>query len=213
MDDFSRPRREMVERALRVPLTAVFEPAASALAEVPRHAFVEKALWHKAYSEAALPIGRGQTISAPAVVLACLSALSPRRDELLLEVGSGSGYTAAVASRMCSRVYGVEVLLDLVHSSRKVLQTLGYSNILVQYGNGGLGWPENAPFDCILLSAACRVVPDGLFAQLAEGGRLGAPVGGPDGQEFRVWKKRGGAVEDAGRAFSASFVPLVQSGA
>jgi protein-L-isoaspartate(D-aspartate) O-methyltransferase len=210
MDDFSRPRRDMIDKALESPLVPAFAPAAEAMLEIPRHLFVEKALWHRAYTECTLPIGRGQTISAPSVVLGCLSALRPGRSETFLEVGSGSGYMLALAARLCGRAFGVEKLLDLVHSSRRILLALGSSNARVQYGDGSLGWPEHAPFDCILLSAACESVPAVLFDQMAEGGRLGAPVGRPSGQEFRLWRKAGGRVEDAGTAFQCRFVPLVR---
>jgi protein-L-isoaspartate(D-aspartate) O-methyltransferase len=209
MDDFSRPRREMVERILKAPLQAAFPPASEAMLSIPRHLFVEKVLWHRAYTECTLPIGRGQTLSAPSVVLGCLSALRPARRETLLEIGSGSGYVLALASRICDRVFGVEKLLDFVHGSRRILLSLGISNARIQYGDGSQGWHENAPFDCILLSAACGSVPPGLFDQLAEGGRLGAPVGEPSQQEFRVWRKSGGRIEEQDPAFTCTFVPLV----
>ena|GEM_PF-1228074 len=210
MDDFSRPRRAMVEKLLRSPLVEPYEPAVESMLAVPRHLFVEKTLWHRAYTECTLPIGRGQTLSAPSVVLGCLSALRPSPGSTVLEVGSGSGYVMALLSGICGMACGVEKLLDLVHSSRRVLLGLGALGARVRFGDGGLGWPEHAPFECILLSAACPSVPAALFDQLAEGGRLGAPVGEPARQEFRVWRKVSGRVEDQGPAFSCTFVPLVR---
>jgi protein-L-isoaspartate(D-aspartate) O-methyltransferase len=208
MTDFSRPRREMVERlAASCPVPP--DPAVvSAMLEVPRHAFVEKALWHRAYCDTPLPIGRGQTLSHPGTVLAMLSALGPGAPDAMLEVGSGSGYLAAVASRICRRVYGVETMLDLVHSSRKVLLSLGMTNVRISYGDGSGGSPENAPFDCIVFSAGAPALPASILSQLADRGRLGIPVGPRDSQEFQVWTRRGEECSRLPVSFPCVFVPL-----
>lgn len=208
MTEFARPRREMVGRVSAACPVPPSPDVIAAMTEIPRHLFVEKPLRHLAYGDSSLPIGRGQTLSQPATVLACLSMLAPGSADVMLEIGSGSGYLAAVASRLCARVYGIETMLDLVHSSRKLLSSLGISNVRITYGDGGAGLPAHAPFDCILFSAACPAVRPEVFGQLSEGGRLGAPVGTASGQEFRFWRKSGGRVEETGASFPCTFVPL-----
>lgn len=175
---------------------------------IPRHLFVEAPLRNRAYSDSSLPIGRGQTLSQPSTVLACLSPLDPGQMDVLLEIGSGSGYLAALAGRLCSRVYGVEATLELVHSSRKVLEGLGLKNVLISYGDGGAGWPSNAPYDCILVSAAAPSIHPALFEQLADGGRLGAPIIEDGLQTFHFFRKSAGRVTEYGDGFSCRFVPL-----
>lgn len=208
--DFSKPRAEMIRR-----LSSSVDPSdpasirvLDAMASIPRHLFVEPPLWHRAYSDCSLPIGRGQTLSQPATVLACLAALDPGPSDTMLEIGSGSGYLACLAGRLCGRVTGVETMLDLVHRSRKVIEGLGLTNVLVNYGDGSAGWPAGAPYDCILLSAAARSVHPALFEQLAEGGRLGAPVQADGGQVLRFYRKTNGSVEESGQAVQCRFVPL-----
>ncbi len=208
MSDYQKPRREMVQRLASVCPVPPSSPVLAAMAEVPRHIFVEKPLWHRAYSDCALPIGRGQTLSQPSTVLACLSVLDPRPTDTMLEIGSGSGYFAAVAARLCGRVHGIETMLDLVHSSRRLLQGLGASNVRIHYGDGGGGLPENAPYDLIVFSASTAAIRPEVFDQLAEGGRLGAPSITAAGQEFRVWRKTGGVVGETGLSFPCTFVPL-----
>lgn len=178
------------------------------MSSIPRHLFVEAPLRHRAYSDCSLPIGRGQTLSQPMTVLSCLSAVYPGESDTMLEIGSGSGYLAAVAGRLCSRVTGVEAMLDLVHRSRNVIGELGLTNVLIQYGDGGAGWPSGAPYDCIIVSAASNDVHPGLFSQLSEGGRLGAPVLGDGGQSFRFFRKKAGRIEEYRAGFPCRFVPL-----
>lgn len=208
MTDYSKPRREMVER---LSSNAPFPPSAavlSAMNEIPRHLFVEKPLWHRAYSDCSLPIGRGQTISQPATVLSMLSAVDPSPGSTMLEIGTGSGYLAAVASRICRKVYGLELMLDLVHHSRRVLLSLGITNVSISYGDGSDGWPRHAPYDCIVCSAGAPAVPQALFGQLAEGGRLGIPVGTRESQRFEVWTIERGAPRKLQQEFPCVFVPL-----
>ncbi len=210
MTDFSKPRREMVQRlgSTADHSDQRISRVLAAMSVIPRHLFVETPLRHRAYSDSSLPIGRGQTISQPSTVLACLSSLDPGPTDVLLEIGSGSGYLAALAGRLCSRVYGVETTLELVHSSRRILEGLGLKNVLINYGDGGAGWPSNAPYDCILVSAAAPKVHPALFEQLADGGRLGAPVVEDGHQIFRFFRKSAGRVTGYGDGFSCRFVPL-----
>ncbi len=210
MTDFSKPRGEMIRR-----LAASVDPSdpaavrvLDAMASIPRHLFVEPPLWHRAYADSSLPIGRGQTLSQPATVLTCLTALDPGPSDSMLEIGSGSGYLACLAGMLCGRVTAIETMLDLVHRSRKVIEGLGLSNVHVNYGDGSAGWPSGAPYDCILLSAASRSVHPALFDQLAEGGRLGAPVQAEGGQVLRFFRKTDGGMAEYGEAVPCRFVPL-----
>lgn len=149
-----------------------------ALAQVPRHLFVPPSLGHAAYDDAPLAIGRGQTISQPYIVALMTAALAPRRTHVVLEVGTGSGYQAAILACLVARVHTIERLSDLAAAAEQRLTDLGYRNIVYRVGDGSAGWPEAAPFDGILVTAAAPAVPAPLLAQLAVGGRLAVPVGG-----------------------------------
>jgi protein-L-isoaspartate(D-aspartate) O-methyltransferase len=211
LHDLPRPRAEMVER-----LAGAFPEASpsvlAAMSEVPRHVFTESGFWHMAYSEASLPIGHGQTLSQPATILRALSALELKGGDTLLEIGSGSGYLAAVASRICRRVYGVERVLALVQRSRKNLDSLSVRNVLIGYGDGHFGWPAHAPYNAVLCSAFSSSVPDGIAGQVVEGGLVAAPVGSGGGQEFVLWRRVSGSLVREGSLFPCSFVPLVSGG-
>jgi protein-L-isoaspartate(D-aspartate) O-methyltransferase len=148
-----------------------------AMRTVPRSAFVPTDLLDAAHSDAPLPIEAGQTISQPYIVALMLEALELGPGDRALEVGSGSGYAAAVMSRLCETVHAIERHEELVEASRQTLAELGYANVVVRVGDGTLGWAEEAPFDAILVSAGGPAVPDALREQLADGGRLVMPVG------------------------------------
>ncbi|MCD4707268.1 MAG: protein-L-isoaspartate(D-aspartate) O-methyltransferase [Candidatus Sabulitectum sp.] len=180
----------------------------SAMSEVQRDVFVDPGWKRMAYTDRSLPIGHGQTISKPATVFRMLSALEPVFGGKLLETGSGSGYLASVASRLFSRVFCVERILDLVESSRTNLLRTGAGNVVVRYGDGSSGWVEHAPFDGILFSAGAPELPVSLVSQLREGGLAGVPVGIKSSQEFVVWKKVEGKLERIS-SFTCSFVPLI----
>lgn len=182
-----------------------------AMADTPRDLFVSPAFAHLAYTDAALPIGFGQTISKPATVLRMLSAVSGAFGGVLLEVGSGSGYLAAVASHLFDRVVCVETVLGLVNSSRSLFDRIGIRNAVVHFGDGSLGWPALAPYDAVLYSAGAPTLPDGVSAQLKAGGLAGIPVGDRNTQAFTVLMKgESGMVER--ETFQCSFVPLVGKG-
>ena len=150
----------------------------AAMRAVPRHAFVPPEWRARAYDDAPLPIGHGQTISQPSVVAFMTEALAPRPGLRILEVGTGSGYQAAVLAATGADVYTIEIIGALADSARALLHRLGWTEVQVRHGDGWLGWPEAAPFDAIMLTAAPDTVPAALVAQLVPGGRLVAPVGG-----------------------------------
>ncbi|HEY7726279.1 MAG TPA: protein-L-isoaspartate(D-aspartate) O-methyltransferase [Anaeromyxobacteraceae bacterium] len=179
-----------------------------AMRSVPRHRFVPAAYRALAYADAPLPIGRGQTISQPYVVAAMAEALRLRAGDRVLEVGSGSGYAAAVLSRLAAEVYGIELERELWERSVEVVRALGYPGVHLRHGDGFAGWPEKAPFDAVLLSCSAERVPPPLWAQLREGGRLVYPRG-PEGgvQELvAVTKTPAGPREE--RLGAVRFVPM-----
>lgn len=182
-----------------------------AMAQIPRELFVSPAFAHLAYTDAALPIGFGQTISKPATVLRMLSAVSGAFGGLLLEVGSGSGYLSAVASRLFDRVVCVETVLGLVNSSRTIFDRAGIRNAVVHFGDGSLGWPALAPYDAVLYSAGAPSLPRVVADQLKTGGLAGIPVGDRNTQTFTVLRKGESGMEET-ETFQCSFVPLVGKG-
>lgn len=149
----------------------------AAMREVPREAFVDERVVAKAYGDHPLPIAGGQTISQPYIVAYMTEALVLGHNDRVLEIGTGSGYAAAVLSRIVTTVYSVERLGVLAQSARERLERLGYTNIVIHEGDGTLGWPEHAPYDAIVVTAGAPSVPQPLLAQLATGGRLVIPVG------------------------------------
>jgi protein-L-isoaspartate(D-aspartate) O-methyltransferase len=184
-----------------------------AMSQVPRELFVPDSVRHMAYDDRPLPIGIGQTISQPYIVGLMSSSLSLKGDEKVLEVGTGTGYQAAVLSLLCRCVVSVERLEALALDAGKRLTELGYSNVEVQVAGKSLGWPPQAPYDAILVAAAAPHLPHELVHQLAPGGRMVVPVGSRDEQELlRVIKRETGtaAVETLG---VCRFVPLVGDGA
>ncbi len=184
--------------------TRVFD----AIAKVPREQFVDPGWRRMAFSDTSLPIGHGQTISKPATVLRMLSAMAPVFDGRLLEVGSGSGYLAAVASSLFRKVYCVERVLGLVEPSRANLIKTGAKNVMVLYGDGSAGWDKYAPFDGILYSAGAPELPDSLVSQLRDGGFAGVPVGTKTSQIFTVWTRQNDKLVQID-SFPCSFVPLI----
>jgi protein-L-isoaspartate(D-aspartate) O-methyltransferase len=175
-----------------------------AMRRVPRHLFVDEALRDKAYGDHPLPIGEGQTISQPFMVARMSELLRLTGTEKVLEIGTGSGYQAAVLARLASRVCTVERLPKLAARARQTLEAIGASNVWVRTANGTFGWPDEAPFDRIVVTAGGPSVPPPLLDQLAEGGRMIIPVGSEDSQRLQVVDKVGGQVrmtEDSGCVF------------
>jgi len=165
-----------------------------AMRTVPRHLFVEDAFQAHAYGDFPLPIGSGQTISQPYIVALMSLTLQLTGTEKVLEIGTGSGYHAAILSRLCQKVYTVERIDGLVGRARKVFDRLRYHNIISRIDDGTVGWPSEAPFDRIIVTAGGPRIPEPLIAQLADPGRLVMPVGGQDVQELQVVDKREGNI-------------------
>jgi protein-L-isoaspartate(D-aspartate) O-methyltransferase len=179
-----------------------------AMREVPRHAFVAPEWRHEAYSDRPLPIGDDQTISQPYMVAIMTQSLALQGHEWVLEVGTGSGYQAAVLSRLAAHVYSLEYFPALAENARVVLQRLGHTNVEVIVGDGGLGLPVYAPYEGIIVAAAAPHVPPPLLGQLAEGGRLVIPVGSATGQELFIITRHGDAYPQQ-RSVPCRFVPLL----
>jgi protein-L-isoaspartate(D-aspartate) O-methyltransferase len=205
--DFEAERRDMVARQIRgrgVRSARVLE----AMETVARHLFVSADLVCRAYADEPLPIGEGQTISQPFMVAAMAEALLLEGRERVLEVGCGSGYQAAVLSRLAREVVAVETRPALAASARERLASLGYANVTVEEGDGSAGWPAFGPYEAILVTAGAPEVPQPLVNQLAESGRLVIPVGGSNHQELlRVVKRAGCLAEQS--LYSCRFVPLL----
>jgi protein-L-isoaspartate(D-aspartate) O-methyltransferase len=182
-----------------------------ALMAVPREAFVPAEHRPRAYANVPLPIGEGQTISQPLVVGLMTQALRLSGRERVLEVGTGSGYQAAVLSRLAARIVSVERISALAERARLVLLRLGYANVEVHVSNGSLGWPSGAPYDAIVVTAAAPAVPPALIDQLGEGGRLVIPVGGRAAQHLALVVRHGRRT-DTHALGPVRFVPLLGEG-
>jgi protein-L-isoaspartate(D-aspartate) O-methyltransferase len=202
---FVGPREEMVKA--QIAARGVKDPMVlAAMRKVERHRFVPEAARSQAYEDHPLAIGHGQTISQPYIVGFMTEAAGLRGGETVLEIGTGSGYQAAVLGQIAARVFTIEIVAPLAESSAALLQRLGYSNVAVRAGDGYLGWPEAAPFDAILVTAAAPRIPAPLKEQLKEGGRLVLPVG-DDWQELMVVTRRGERFEEK-RLLAVRFVPM-----
>jgi protein-L-isoaspartate(D-aspartate) O-methyltransferase len=182
----------------------------SAMRKVPRDRFVPERLAARAYDDRPLPIGEGQTISQPYIVAMMTEALRLRPDDRVLEIGTGSGYAAAVLAVIAAEVYTIERLAGLAESARRRLAELGYANVHVRHGDGSLGWPEHAPYDAIVVTASGPNVPPALLEQLAIGGRLVIPIG-PDMDEQRLVRIERSGADCYEREIleSVAFVPLI----
>jgi len=191
---------QIEERGVRDPRTL------AAMRKVPRHLFVPPSLLRDAYSDHPLPIGHGQTISQPYIVAFMTEALSLRGGEKVLEIGTGSGYQAAVLAEIAARVYTIEIVAPLAEEARVRLARLGYRNVEVRAGDGYQGWAEAAPFDAVIVTAAAPRIPEPLKQQLKDGGRLVIPVG-EDDQELIVVTRRGSDYVEQ-RVLPVRFVPM-----
>jgi len=203
----ARERERMVEEQL-VARGVADARVLAAMRRIPRHRFVEEALRDRAYGDHPLPIGDGQTISQPFIVGRMTELLALGGREKVLEIGTGSGYQAAVLAELAARVCTIERIPKLASRARLVLEELGYRNVWVRVANGTLGWPDEAPFDRILVAAGGPSVPPPLFEQLAEGGRMVMPVGEVTGQVLKVIDKVHGEMRTSEHA-ACVFVKLV----
>jgi protein-L-isoaspartate(D-aspartate) O-methyltransferase len=167
-----------------------------AMRKVPRHLFVEDAMQDQAYGDFPLPIGRGQTISQPFIVALMTQALGLKGHETVLEIGTGSGYQAAILSQICEKVYTVERIDSLLVQARKIFDSLHYLNILTKLDDGTNGWPEYGPYDAIIVTAGGPKVPEPLLGQLADPGTLVIPVGDRGVQDLRKVTKKEGRITE-----------------
>lgn len=191
---------------------AFSERVLAALAAVPRHYFVPDELQDAAYDNGPLPIGHGQTISQPYIVALMTDLLRSRPDDVILEVGTGTGYQTAVLARLVRQVYSLEVVAPLAGAAAERLHRLGCRNVEVRHGDGYAGWPEHAPYDGIIVTAAAPYIPAALIAQLKPGARLVIPVGDVGGpqQLLLVEKDAAGALSERS-VLPVAFVPLVKT--
>jgi protein-L-isoaspartate(D-aspartate) O-methyltransferase len=187
---------QIVSRGVRDPRVL------AAMREVPRHLFVETAQKAQAYDDTPLPIAGNQTISQPYIVALMTELLDLQPEERVLEIGTGSGYQSSVLSRLCREVYSIEIVPELAHTAAQRLSELGYRNVTVREGDGYRGWPEHAPFDGIIVTAAPERIPEPLLDQLAPGGRMVIPVGGFF-QELKVFRK-----DPSGKITEQSILPV-----
>jgi protein-L-isoaspartate(D-aspartate) O-methyltransferase len=195
-DVYTTIRERMIREQL-LPRGIDDGPTLRAMREVPRHLFVDDAMWGRAYGDYPLPIASGQTISQPFIVALMTQALRLTGTERVLEIGTGSGYQAAVLSRICDKVFTVERIHTLLASARRIFDKLRYYNIVAKLDDGTLGWPNNGPYDAIVVTAGGPVIPVPLIDQLADGGRLIMPVGNQDSQMLQLLTRTGEATETA----------------
>lgn len=213
------PQRQMVEeieaevRETRSWLgkSALDPRVMAAMAKVPRHEFVSPCEEHLAYVNAPLSIGHGQTISQPYIVAVMTDMVAPEGDHMVLEVGAGSGYQAAILAAVVKQVYTIEIVPALAEQAREVLTRLGYANVALSTGDGRLGWAEHAPFDAIVVTAAARKVPPALIDQLKPGGRMAIPIGGRFmSQDLTLVEKAMDGKVSKRSILPVAFVPLVK---
>ncbi len=206
MDRYAGARQQLIDREL-VPAGITNARVIDAIRQTPRHEFVSAGQRKNAYFDMALPIGAGQTISPPYVVAFMTQQLDPQPDDRVLEIGTGSGYQAAVLSHLVKEVYSIEIVASLGHRAAQTLRRLGYENVYTKVDDGYLGWAEHAPFDKIIVTCSPEKVPQPLIDQLAEGGRLVVPLGKRFQQSLYLFTKRNGELEPS--ALEATFfVPM-----
>ena len=220
-EDFARERRQMVDEIAAMAREtrnetgrAQFsERVMEAMRKVPRHRFVPDHVVRDAYRNHPLPIGAGQTISQPYIVALSTDLIDPRPEHKVLEIGTGSGYQAAVLAELVRNVYSIEIVESLGKSAAQRLSAQGYGNVTVRIGDGYAGWPEHAPFDGIVVTAAAPFVPEPLVAQLKPAGRMVIPVDGArGGQELLLVEKRADGTISKRVVLQVRFVPMTGKG-
>ena len=214
---FAAPRHEMVrEIAMHVRMTSdligrelLAERVIAAMEKVPRHEFVPVELRGFAYVNSPLPIGHGKTISQPYMNALMSDLLEAGPDDIVLEIGTGFGYQAAILAELVTKVYTIEIIEELVEEARRRLVDQGYTNVEMRTGDGSLGWPEHAPFDRILVAAAPDLVPPALIQQLKPGGRMVIPAGIEDAQQLMIVDKAADGRIDIREVLPVRFSPLI----
>ncbi|BES71872.1 protein-L-isoaspartate(D-aspartate) O-methyltransferase [Marinobacter nanhaiticus D15-8W] len=183
------------------------ERVLQAIAETPRHIFLDEALSHRAYEDTALPIGHQQTLSQPYIVARMTEILMEHQPSRVLELGTGSGYQAAILAHLVDEVFSVERIKPLLDRARERMRTLGYRKVQLRHSDGGMGWPEQGPFDGIIVTAAPSRIPEDLLPQLADGGVMVAPIG--EGAQMLTRIVRKGDNYDTSEIEPVRFVPLL----
>jgi len=207
--DFSELRQAMVKA--QIAARGLTDPRVlQAMETVPRHLFVPPSLRAVAYEDTPLPIGQGQTISQPYIVAFMTQALEPGPHMKVLEIGTGSGYQAAVLACLVREIYSVEILPSLALRAERILKDLGYDNIWIRIGDGHKGWEEKAPFDAIIVTCAPEAIPEPLVDQLKEGGRMVIPVGGPHRVQRLVKGVKVGGKLETRVLLPVRFVPMIR---
>ena len=206
--EFAKERRVMTDSQIRA--RGVRDPLVlAAINKVPRHLFVPEGMRGWAHADEPLPIGQGQTISQPYIVAYMTEALGLQGGERVLEVGTGSGYQTAVLAEIAREVWTIEIVESLALQARSILDSLGYANIHYRVGDGSGGWPESAPFDAVIVTAAAARMPESLEGQLGPGGRMIVPVGTDLQELFLVRRAEKGLMRE--RLLAVRFVPLVKA--
>lgn len=208
-EEFKKLRERMVNLQIRARGVSD-EAVLKAMKTVPRHLFVPKNRISDAYNDGPIPIGYGQTISQPFIVAYMTEVINPIKCKKVLEIGTGSGYQAAILAEIVDSVYTIEIITELYRESKERLEKLGYKNIKVKNGDGYYGWKEYAPFDAIVVTAAAEYVPPPLLEQLSEGGKMVIPVGSPlFVQNLVLIEKKGGKIHSK-NLMPVRFVPFVR---
>lgn len=205
--DFESMRHQMVETQI-IGRGITNQQVIDAMMKVPRHLFVPTYLQNEAYNDYPLPIGEAQTISQPYMVAEMTAALEPKENDRVLEIGSGSGYQAAILAEIVNELFTIERIETLARRAENLLRQLDYKNIFIKVGDGTMGWQEYAPYDSILITAATPELPPPLVEQLKEGGIIVAPIGNKIVQTLTKIKKIGGMLHQE-QLFDCMFVPLV----
>ncbi len=206
LEEWLAARRKAMVREQIAARGITDERVLAAMEKVPRHRFLPKHLWEEAYDDGPLPIGYGQTISQPYIVAYMTEQLALTGEEKVLEIGTGSGYQTAILAELAKEVFSIEIVPELGHRAARILKELGYTNVHVRIGDGYRGWPEEAPFDAILIAAAPDHIPQPLIDQLKEGGRMILPVGDYYQDLVLIRKTAEGIVKES--KIPVRFVPM-----